>query len=345
MTHKPCSIFIGDLVRACAGLDVGADRAMFRLIAHTLGFAVGESPKESALPADGEHFAESVSSATEAPVLTAPSGVESPADSVAVAESGARPTPGAVFHEPHQSTGTTEYSLEYVGQHESVAGKLQGEWAGWDEGTEVTEPMRHTGLLAPLGERAILAEALRTWRPSGNPDVKSVVDLLARRVALVRVPMERVGTLRRGCQLLLDFGEGMDPFARDRRQMHATVNATVRGELVEPLRFKDCPTRGVARPDGPGAHVYQPPKCGTPILIVSDFGLSRGRHFDVESDWFHFFDLVDGAGCPRVAFLPFPPRKWPVALEGRCALVAWMPETSARNVRVARAAHRSPESS
>src|SRR5690606_24115468 len=89
---------------------------------------------------------------------------------------------------------------------------------------------------------------------------------------------------------------------------------------------------------GPGSmrtwRAYEPPTPGTPVLVVSDLGISRSRAAGGASpeEWLAFADLVAATGRRCVALVPFPPHRWPAALERAMHIVHWDRTTSVHTV-------------
>src|SRR5262249_19346246 len=128
--------------------------------------------------------------------------------------------------------------------------------------------------LPPLSGAAILQMMIARSTEDGPLDVAAIVDVLARREAVERLPREARPTLRFGVQVLVDLGLAMQPFARDQVQVIAQVRDICGPQRTSVLSFADSPTRGVGPGPRPTWRRYDPPEHGTRVLVLSDCGLS-----------------------------------------------------------------------
>jgi hypothetical protein len=191
-------------------------------------------------------------------------------------------------------------------------------------------------LLPPLARTAILAGALSMRAREGEVDLPEVVETLARGQPLKHLPRLPVPTLRRGIQLLVDVGEGMLPFARDRAELVEAIQHLV--PRTELKMFVGCPSRG----SGSGARSqkgwprWRPPARGTPVVLLSDLGLG-GPQLSLDralsAEWLAFCARARRAGCPLVAFVPYERQRWPRPLARAMILVTWDRGTTAGQVR------------
>jgi hypothetical protein len=196
-------------------------------------------------------------------------------------------------------------------------------------------PPRPEALFHSAWARAIVIEALATTRLSRELDLPRVVDALARCTA-VDLPRLTVPTLARGCQLLIDFGAGLAPFTQDREELVETIRTIVGRDRLAIFSFEECPLHGVGTEDEPGPVPYTPPGRGTSVAVITDLGIARigfgiGPHY-----WLTFATRLRAAGCPLVAFVPSPWRRWPAPLAGAFAIVEWDRSCTATAVRRAR---------
>jgi hypothetical protein len=193
----------------------------------------------------------------------------------------------------------------------------------------------HEPLFSRLGERAILSAALATETNEGAIDIRKVESRLAERQSIAVLPRLPSSTLRRGVQLLLDHSETFAPYARDREAVTTAIGNVVGRHGVSWLRFRGSPQRGVFAPRKQVAP-WRPPPRGTVVALVSDVGIG-GPAFSpdraMETEWLEFAAMVQAAGCPLVAFVPFGPRRWPSSLAHAMVLIQWDRATSVRALR------------
>lgn len=200
-------------------------------------------------------------------------------------------------------------------------------------------------LLPPTRRRAILAALCRTTGP-GEIDVPELVRRLARAEPVDRLPTTLVPTMRRGVQVLVDLGPGMQPFLGDQRSVVDMLHRLIGQEGLEVLRFAGTPLDepGV----GPGPiwtwRPYRPPIDDRRVLVLSDLGSGPGhsdRHA-VWARWLRFAALFRHVGRPMVALVPVPAQRLPAVLRARMPMVTWDRSTRVADAaRAAGTAHRS----
>ena len=204
-------------------------------------------------------------------------------------------------------------------------------------------------LLPPGQQRAILARLSSRAAPLGDIDVDVLVQLLAERAAVQSLPRHPAVTTSRGLQLLLDFGDGMQGFQRDRREVLEAVRAVAGADGLEVLRFGGTPL------DDPGAgpgprwtwEPYSAPAWGRPVLIISDLGTAaRATPRDaIVNRWIETARMLRIAGCPVTALVPTSPARVATELQAAVGVVPWDRTTGVRDAVAAakRAARRLPK--
>lgn len=188
-------------------------------------------------------------------------------------------------------------------------------------------------LLRPQWTRALLTHALSSWHPEGAVDVALLVERLASRLAVRRLPRRLRQSLSAGVQLLIDRSEGMQLFARDVDFLRQRIRSIVGPERVEVLYFDTDPTRcggGSARTWQP----WRPPAAGAVVAVLTDLGLGQPPLTPPISvaHWQTFAADAAREGCPLLAFVPYPRRRWPLELADRLRLVEWDRSTSIRDI-------------
>lgn len=182
--------------------------------------------------------------------------------------------------------------------------------------------------------RAILSAALATWSVCHDLDVDRVIAAVANRRPLRQLPLCRAPTLRRGVQVLIDRADGMVPFRLDEDALILNLERLFGSGRIQLFQFKHCPTRGV-RQRASSRRAYQSPSSGTPVLVVSDFGIGapiEDDDFANVIEWLLFVRDVARAGCRVVALTPFAPRRWPAPLARAVTFLHWSENTTARQV-------------
>lgn len=181
-------------------------------------------------------------------------------------------------------------------------------------------------LLAPRSAAAMLQAMLARSIEEGPLNVAAIVESLARRKSIERLPREARRTLRFGVQVLVDVGLAMQPFGRDQAQVIAQVKQIAGPQRTSVLYFADAPTRGA----GPGARRtwrdYEAPDPGTRVLVLSSFGLAGPALYPDRSrpeEWRSLVSEIQRHGCDAVALVPAPVDRWPRWLAMLMPLVCW----------------------
>jgi hypothetical protein len=181
-------------------------------------------------------------------------------------------------------------------------------------------------LFQPGWSRAILASLCATRIADGPMDIDAVVEAICRRRPIAVMPRLPVWTLRRGIQLLLDDGESCAFYARDIADLARRLELVVGRDRTEVARFADTPAMLVQTRSDPRWRPWRPPAPGTPVVVVSDFGLTRRarlRGGATVEGWVRFAGAVNESGCPVLGILPVAPRRWPAALRRAINLLRW----------------------
>jgi hypothetical protein len=167
-------------------------------------------------------------------------------------------------------------------------------------------------------------------------DVVKVLGHICRAEAITQIPQKPVPTLVRGVQVLIDRGETMQPFAVDQALLSARIVDVVGRDRTAVMYFMGSPQWGAGVGPPEDWPPYKPPVSGTPVLVLSDLGIARPRDvagMATPNDWSSFAALLARAGCPLVAFVPYPSRRWPPLIRHRMTIVQWDRATTASTVR------------
>jgi hypothetical protein len=196
-------------------------------------------------------------------------------------------------------------------------------------------PAEPAPILAPRVRRAILAGAVSTLAPEGAPDMRAIIRTIGYGQPLVSLPRRVRPTLRRGAQVLLDEWLGMAPFAADARGVSRHLRGLISSDRIRVLRFIGSPLGRMRWPTGK-PRPWSPPPRGTPIFVLSDFGLGGPLLDAARSDiaqWIRFAKMARDAGCTVVGLVPLEPGRWPRALTSRMTLLHWSERLTAGAVR------------
>ena len=191
----------------------------------------------------------------------------------------------------------------------------------------------HYPLFARQSARAILQAALSRQVEEGPLDLTALVETVARGKPVTALRKRPVPTLRFGVQILVDLSSAMEPFLRDQEQVTEQITRMLGREKVRLGYFAYSPLRGT----GPGPEwtwrPYQAPRRRTPILLLSDLGIGgplRDFRASTYGEWRDFAGLAHENDSEVVAFVVYPPDRWPAWLPALMRPVTWDRRTTAR---------------
>ncbi|MER5662808.1 hypothetical protein [Streptomyces mirabilis] len=307
-------IWIGDVARAVAALSVDpADKAVLSRIANLLGMETAASVRPPS---------RSGSSEPRPRPRTVPSAPRS------------SPTPPAQ-EDPRQRRrdGLAVPLLQPLSAWDSVPRVWSEPALAGPSSRAIGERPALQGLLPPHSEAATLRLLVSRLVAEGPVDIERLLGLMGTATVVTELPRQPVRTVRFGVQVLVDLGEGMEPFLRDAMRVLERAAAISGRHGCDVLYFADCPLHR----SGPGAAwtwgSYHPPATGTRVLVLSDFGL----HLDAagrlppryEEDWRHTAGLIRHNGCSPVALVPAPLDRWPRWLTDLMPALCWDRTTTA----------------
>jgi hypothetical protein len=186
-------------------------------------------------------------------------------------------------------------------------------------------------LLAPRQAPAVLATLCSTMRPTGRIDIGPVVEHMARRRPIRRLPRHARPTLARGVRVSADAGEGLKAFLQDRQQVVSALKLLIGEALVEVGWFLDDPLGE--------SHPGKAPAPGTPVLLLTDLGIGGGgarRRWPKPDHLRELSRQLAAQDSPVLALVPYPPDQWPPGLSNSIGMVFWDRRTTVSDVRAAR---------
>jgi hypothetical protein len=174
---------------------------------------------------------------------------------------------------------------------------------------EVTVPIEP--LLDPSLTSVILEALLARHVPEGPVDPRALVRTVADCRPIVRLPRRKIRTTRFGALVLVDQGDDMFLFQQDQEHLVDDIRNLLGADNTLVGYFHDVPNRvGLAQPGVPGRTKWRPltpPRSGTPIVVISDLGISSGRELhalEERANWGDFARLAAASGCTHVVFVP-----------------------------------------
>jgi esterase/lipase superfamily enzyme len=216
-------------------------------------------------------------------------------------------------------------------------------WPSWLSNTRPFTPEAPTTVADPdpllprRTARGVLQALLATYTPGWRVDTPRAVALLARGAPIRAWPRHRDLSLARGVAMLIDTGPGLDPYRADVTALVRSLRTVLSKER---LAIDVCPGWPPAIA-APGERGWAPLPTGTPVLVVSDFGLSSRRARP--EVWANFAAQLRHVGCVPVGLTPFPPLRWPPLLMRAFHLTYWDRSTTARMARRTREARQTPQ--
>jgi len=201
---------------------------------------------------------------------------------------------------------------------------------------ETAEPPAPLPLFSRAQRRGILSAALSTYVDEGDIDLDAAIESLAALRPLTRLPRTRVPTLRRGVQLLIDRGTGMDPFLADQDGLIRQLDDILSKDRLEILYFMECPMRGVADRPGGRRRPWRAPPSAIPVLLVTDLGIGGPPLAEDRAtvrEWLRFSQMAHGLGHTPIGLVPYEARRWPPLLARAMVLLHWSERTTAGEVR------------
>jgi hypothetical protein len=208
----------------------------------------------------------------------------------------------------------------------------------------VSERRRRPEPLMPAAAtRGIIKALLASDRPDGAIDIEALIASLGKAKPLTRWPRRRIASLERGAAVVVDRGPQLAPFRPDVGALVRALRNVIGGTRLLLHFCNGWPPKAVTARDAGSedreddAVLAVAPR--TPVLVISDFGLSpvpAGTVRSVAEDWCAFAGALQGIGCEPIGLLPFPESEWPQDLARSFNLVHWTTSMNARTARRAR---------
>jgi hypothetical protein len=316
-------IHLGDLARAIARMRP-MDAATLAAIAGALGYAL--SGDRIASPSSGKTSQAAMQSPRPPPEFarTPPREQElPPAPALEV------PLPAPAPARPRAQSLTPRYLPEAVRGFEDV---LQG--AALPRQVPAVGWRQPPSLFKPETVRSIVFLALATAAYEAEIDVEALVRFLSFQEPwngqLPRLPRS---TLRRGVQVVIDRRISMSPFYGDQNALFEIIRNVVGADRSTYATFQTTPEYVMAHASMQ-FQPYRAPPTGTPILLLSDISIGQATGDPIPANvWLRFARRMHKAGCPLIAFVPYPTSRWPAAVARWFTLIHWDRPTTPGSVR------------
>jgi hypothetical protein len=181
--------------------------------------------------------------------------------------------------------------------------------------------------LPDMQVRAAMALVASTRRPGRQPDMRRLIERASRVQPLAPPPIALELRIASLIQLLIDVGEGMEPYAGDVAFFEDHFLEVAGADRVEVHTFHGSPLRGVD-PDVLTRAVEpwdRPPPRGL-VVVLSELGaggprVSRDRASAME--WREVASQVAECGASMRVLTPLPASRWPAGLADLAHVTNW----------------------
>jgi hypothetical protein len=213
-------------------------------------------------------------------------------------------------------------------QHYSLAERAGGGLGAAGDELEVV-PLDHASWQPPPesqplvrpGQQRAVAMLLAGRSAPGPIDLVTTVRKVAARQPLTAVPRHPGWSTNLGLLLHVDRGPALEPFRDDIAQLRRALIAVASRHAVDEIGFDGDPRwitwpRRVAGPGRPLPLASRLPAPGTPVLAITDLGITVPRSGLVREPhaFLEHHDTLVQAGCDVQYLVPYPPDRWPPAL-------------------------------
>ncbi|HET6949320.1 MAG TPA: hypothetical protein VFI47_03035 [Acidimicrobiales bacterium] len=175
--------------------------------------------------------------------------------------------------------------------------------------------------LVRKGQQRAIATLLAGRPVPGDVDLVATVRQLATRRPLTAIPRRPRWSTSRGVHLHVDRGPALEPFRYDVAQLRRSLASIASPHAVVELGFDGDPAavtwpRRIVGPGGRAPLASRLPPPGTPVLVLTDLGISVPRTGTPPEahDFLDHHRLLTGAGCSVHYLVPYPPERWPETL-------------------------------
>jgi hypothetical protein len=171
-----------------------------------------------------------------------------------------------------------------------------------------------------------MAALTATWRPGRRLDLVTLVKRAARLQPLTACFLAELRSAS-FVQILVDCGEGMQPYADDLAFLAGQAADVAGHDRVEQRTFAGSPQRGLD-PDiftGKTAD-WKPPAPGSLILVLTDLGVggpAGSRDRASAREWRKVAETVASVQAHLRVLTPFPGSRTPTGLADIMRVVSW----------------------
>jgi hypothetical protein len=336
-------VSLGDLVRACHRMQVTKPASIARIAA-----ALGLEIDMDAMVSKSEGQASSTQLPSSTPPSSTPPSSTPPSSALpsSTPPSSALPSSAPPSTPPSETTPPVaiepvkfEVEAEVIDKAPSESRQQTPGYVRFEYPRPAASPEQLPPLFEPRWQPSLLKELIALILPGRELDIPQMCDTLARCRWPRYLPYITSRLVSRGCQLLVDTGIGMEPFALDWVMLLNSLRSTLGDDRVEPWFFRDCPSFGVEDPETFDSCQWMPPIRRCPVLVVSDLGLMVPAglfSYSTLNEWIRFAAEVTRFQLPLVFLVPCSRHRVPNQLRNHAAIIQWDRRTTIADVRRSR---------
>lgn len=180
--------------------------------------------------------------------------------------------------------------------------------------------------LPAVQARSSIATLASTWRPGRSLDVTTLVNRSARMQPPTASFLLELRTAP-FVQLLVDQGEGMEPYASDLDFLAAQFMHVAGHDRVERRTFVGTPRRGLdPNPLTGETAEWKRPAPKSLVLVLTDLGIGgprASRDRARAGEWRAVAAVVASAQADLKVLTPFPPSRMPAGLAESMRIISW----------------------
>ena len=193
-------------------------------------------------------------------------------------------------------------------------------------------PSQYDPLFDRPTSRDVLDILAATPRPTNRIAIGRLVADLVRLRPITQIPHHNAPSFAAGLAVLLDVGEGMQPFRRDQQQVVAALRQLV-GPAITVLHYIGTPWEGVREDSSPDWQRWRLPPVGRPVIVLGTLGGGIRPDAGAVVGWLRAIEILWHRGSRLTALVPVPSSRWNPRLRHTGALLLWDRSTRTRHAR------------
>lgn len=173
--------------------------------------------------------------------------------------------------------------------------------------------------------RGLLRDSLVHKADSNDVDVNRLVEMLARRDPVLRLPHRSVSALQFGAQIIVDIHHSMRPYSEDQVIVVNEIKRLLGRDQVEVV-YVDGDPRWCLDEDSGDKHPVPRPRHRWSVLVLSNLATGpegSGQNSKRQADWIAFSSRLRQLGHSVVALAPGSVKRIPLSIRHRINTIAW----------------------